>query len=163
MPHLHLWALTTTTPYIEGRTLLAHKETNCRNGTVSTNRSSRLPHSAYSSQARNCSTALTSTGIDVGHCPAACSYRCILHAPPQPSDVTSNDPLQKQKRHHRRKARPKLVVSDGTGSSVPLSPQLSSPVRGNERLEKAREELLCGNVNLARQLVQEELERLSCV
>lgn len=93
---------------------------------------------------------------DTGHCAAACSGRCSLHAAKKDDEdvaVNGNDllpnvtePLRPRKRHHRR---------SNSNSSSASTEDLHS------RLERARQELRLGNVHIARAIVAEEMEKLN--
>jgi hypothetical protein len=105
---------------------------------------------------------LTSSRTDIGHCPAACSYRCSLHVGQQePQDASVADPLHKPQRHHRRSSRPRFQREDNQSSRVGSNSKQKRSEYWNSRLDRAREELLIGNVHVARKIVAEELERIT--
>lgn len=78
-----------------------------------------------------------------------------------------NELPQTRQRHHRRHGRPGFQRNDSQspvpylGSSSALKPKKSEKIYRNTRLEFAREQLLAGNVHVARAIVAEEMERLS--
>ncbi len=110
---------------------------------------------------------------DVGHCAAACSGRCTVHAAERKQQEVVNagdtslrgvaEALQIQHRSHRRNGRVKIQGNDSNHSS-PLSSNAKSKTSAgkqrNSRLDLAREALLNGNVAVARAILAQELERL---
>lgn len=110
---------------------------------------------------------------EVGHCAAACSGRCSVHAGErEPQEVLNAgdtslrgvaEALQTQHRKHRGNGRPKAQRNDSSQnshrSSSPI-PKTSAGKQRNSRLDLAREALLNGNVTLARAIVAQEVERL---
>ncbi len=110
---------------------------------------------------------------DVGHCAAACSGRCSVHAAEQQQQEVVNagdtslrgvaEALQIQHRSHRRNGRPKFQRNDSNQNpalSSSAKPKTSAGKQRNSRLDLAREALLNGNVTVARAIVAQELERL---
>ncbi|KAF7504142.1 hypothetical protein GJ744_002660 [Endocarpon pusillum] len=110
---------------------------------------------------------------DAGHCAAACSGRCSVHAAEQEQQEALNagdtslrgvaEALQTQHRRHHRNGRPKLQRNDSSQNSRLSSsptPKTSAGKQRNSRLDLAREALLNGNVTVARAIVAQELERL---
>ncbi len=108
--------------------------------------------------------------FDIGHCAAACSGRCSLHAKQEQQEMVNEEhtslrrgeePLQTQQRRHRRHGQPSAQRNDG--QNLRLSSN-SKPMRSegyrNSRLDLAREALLNGNTAFARSILEAELERL---
>lgn len=111
--------------------------------------------------------------FDIGHCAAACSGRCSLHATKEERDDVGNqvkaplrgvaESLQTQQRCHGRHGQPSFQRDDIENlrlSSGP-KPRGLKGKRRNNRLDQAREALLNGDVEIAREIVAAELERLN--
>lgn len=111
---------------------------------------------------------------EIGHCAAACSGRCSLHAASQeqPNVITNADtseqdvaeafPTQGRSHHRRSSGRPTFQTKDSQNVRLSLSakPKISERRYRNSQLEQAREALLNGNVIVARAIVSAEMERL---
>jgi hypothetical protein len=106
--------------------------------------------------------------FDVGHCPAACSSRCSLHAAErEKQDVATNGTappwvLAESSSAHQRRHRRSFQGDDN------LNLRLSSSTKptklegryNNSRLDSARLALLNGDTAFARSIVAAELDRL---
>jgi hypothetical protein len=104
---------------------------------------------------------------DIGHSAAACSGRCSLHAGKRVAqdsvkDASLSEHLQAQQRNQRRNGRLSFQMSDSPCSNLSSTSKAEKTQKKyrNSRLEFAREQLTIGNVDIARAIVTEELERL---
>lgn len=106
--------------------------------------------------------------FEIGHCAAACSGRCCLHATEEKQQdgmTEANaslrgvaEALQTQRRSHR----PSFQRIDNQNVRLVSSPKpkRSDGEYRNPRLELARQALLNGNTTIASAIVAEEMERL---
>lgn len=109
---------------------------------------------------------------DIGHCAAACSGRCTLHAPKKQEQQVANETstwlpgvaesLHTPRRKHGASGRTSFLKSEDedlflSSGMKPTGAERKPPC---SRLDLAREALLNGNADLARAIVKEEMERL---